>query len=36
MHKGKIIAEGEPRKLCEEHNAENLEEVFVKEVMIHA
>jgi len=36
MHKGKIIAEGEPRKLCEEHNAENLEEVFVKEVMVHA
>lgn len=32
IHKGKIILEGEPARLKEEKNAENLEEVFVKEV----
>jgi len=30
IHKGRIIAEGSPRQLIEEHNVENLEEVFVK------
>ncbi len=30
IHEGKIIVEGEPRKLMEEYNAENLEEVFTK------
>ncbi len=30
IHEGRIIAEGEPRKLMEEYNAENLEEVFAK------
>ncbi len=30
IHEGRIIAEGPPRKLVEEYNAENLEEVFTK------
>ncbi len=30
IHKGKIIASGEPKKLVEEHGVSNLEEVFVK------
>ncbi len=30
IHKGRLIAEGEPRKLIEEHGAENMEEVFTK------
>ncbi len=30
IHKGKIIAEGEPRKLINEYGVSNLEEVFVK------
>ncbi len=30
IHKGRIIAEGSPRQLIEEHGVENLEEVFVK------
>ncbi len=30
IHKGRIVAEGEPRKLVEEHGVSNLEEVFVK------
>ena len=30
IHKGRLIAEGEPKKLIEEHGVENLEEVFTK------
>lgn len=30
IHKGRLIAEGPPKKLMEEHGAENLEEVFTK------
>jgi len=36
IHKGKIIAEGNPRKLIEEADASNLEEVFMKKVSAHA
>lgn len=30
IHRGRIIAEGRPKELIEEHGAENLEEVFVR------
>ncbi len=30
IHRGRLIAEGPPKKLIEEHGAENLEEVFTK------
>ncbi len=30
IHRGRVIAEGSPKELIEEHGVENLEEVFVK------
>ncbi|MEO0113718.1 MAG: multidrug ABC transporter ATP-binding protein, partial [candidate division WOR-3 bacterium] len=30
VHEGRIIAEGSPWQLIKEHNARNLEEVFIK------
>lgn len=36
IHRGKIIAEGTPEELKSEINASNLEEVFMKKVMIIA
>ena len=36
IHRGKIVAEGEPQRLKEEYNASNLEEVFMKKVNINA
>ncbi len=32
IHRGRIVAEGEPKRLLEKFSAENLEEVFVKVV----
>ncbi|MHA1616199.1 MAG: ABC transporter ATP-binding protein [Candidatus Njordarchaeales archaeon] len=34
IHKGRIIMEGAPRKLCEELMVANLEEAFVKKVVL--
>jgi len=32
IHKGKLIVEGEPKKLLDEYSVNNLEELFVKTV----
>ncbi|MGQ4892822.1 MAG: ABC transporter ATP-binding protein [Candidatus Njordarchaeia archaeon] len=36
IHKGRIVAEGEPEKLKAEYGASNLEEVFMRKVNINA